>query len=106
MKSIESIRQEILESMQLENPEITVSILTNVYGMPSFFRDGHIFLTTEDLQFTPEAFSQTITHVVRRADRGEILENYEQLTGQKWEWVQIQDEPDCHPELFLRNKIE
>lgn len=106
MKSIESVRAEILKSMQLEDPETTVSILTNVYGMPSFFQDGHIFLTDEDLQFTPEAFSQTITHIVRRADREEILENYEQLTGQKWEWIEIQDEPDCHPELYIRNKLD
>ena len=104
MKSIESIRQEILQSMKLDTPEITARVLTEVYGMPSFFRDGHIFLTDEDLQFTPEAFTQTITHIVRRASREEILENYEQLTQQQWEWIQIQDEPDCHPELFHRNK--
>lgn len=106
MKSIHTIRQEILQGMRLDSPELTVQSLTEVFKMPSFFHDGHIHLIEEVLQFSPDAFSQTMQHVVNRASKEELLENYQLLTGQSWEWVEIQDEPDCHPESFLRNKTD
>lgn len=104
MKTVTEIRREIIESMKLGSPEQTVYMLNNVYRMESFLSDSHIFLVEEDLQFTIEGFSQTITHIINKADRQELLENYSQLTGQEWEWYMEMDESDCHPEWLLRNK--
>lgn len=106
MKTIKDIRQEILDSLQLGNPETTVQMLNDVYEMPCTLEDDHIILSDNQLKFTIDSFSQFITQIINNADRDELVENYELLTGQRWEWVKIQDESDCHPEHFLRNKAD
>lgn len=104
MKTVKDIQEEIIASMVLEDIEQSVRVLNEVYGMRVTLVDDQVHFLEEDITYGVQSYSKFMEYVVRQADRQELLENYELLSGQQWEWSWCQEETDCQPEWMLRNK--
>lgn len=104
MKTIQDIQEEIISSMMLEDPQRSIEILAEVYGMHATLSEGLVHHPDADITYPIEVHADFMRHIVKQATLEELLDNYQQLSGQEWEWHWNQDESDCQPEPVLRNK--